>query len=240
MPMALEAHRIASMRNLQFPQWSPDGRWLAYTAGSLFDTYQLNLMDPEGKHQRRVTSFPAGFIFCVAWLPDSRHLVFRTPPSAPIPPTCSRYLLTRVRFSRLTLFPRGVFTSCSVSADGKRLVGTTDEQDWEIWKAPLGSDPKANAEAAVRLLDHAWQPMWIASFHGPACCCSTAQLQASAIFGSCRWPALAIRGRSRFSPLATLRTRHSRQTVRVWLTFRPSPAMDKSGYPTPIAPEPGN
>jgi Tol biopolymer transport system component len=39
-------------------------------------------------------------------------------------------------------------------------VGTTDEQDWEIWKAPVGGDPKANAEAAARILDHAWQPMW--------------------------------------------------------------------------------
>src|SRR5436309_7362682 len=51
-------------------------------------------------------------------------------------------------------------SSCSVSADGKRLVGTTEDQDWEIWKAPLGSDPKSNGEAAVRLLDHAWEPMW--------------------------------------------------------------------------------
>jgi len=39
-------------------------------------------------------------------------------------------------------------------------VGTTEDQDWEIWKAPLGSDPKSNGEAAVRLLDHAWEPMW--------------------------------------------------------------------------------
>jgi Tol biopolymer transport system component len=47
-----------------------------------------------------------------------------------------------------------------VSTDGRRLLGTTEEQDWEILKAPLGSDPKANGESAVRLLDNTWEPMW--------------------------------------------------------------------------------
>ena len=62
---------------------------------------------------------------------------------------------------RLTLVPKGIFSSCSVSADGNRLVGTTEDTDGEIWKAPLGNDPKANGKAAVRLLDRAWEPMWI-------------------------------------------------------------------------------
>ena len=58
-----EAHGIASLRNLQYPQWSPDGQWIAYTAGSLFDTYQLHVIDPEGKRPRRITSFPAGAVY---------------------------------------------------------------------------------------------------------------------------------------------------------------------------------
>jgi len=155
-----DSHRIASLRNLQFPQWSPDGRWLAYTAGSLFDSYQVHVIDPEGRHPRRITSFPAGSIYCVAWLPDSRQLVFSHSVNSPDAADLLSVSIETGEISRLTLFPRGVFSSCSVSADGKRLVGTTDEQDWEIWKAPLESGPKANAEAAVRLLDHAWQPMW--------------------------------------------------------------------------------
>jgi Tol biopolymer transport system component len=57
------ADRIISVRGVQYPQWSPDGAWLAYTAGGLFDTYQINLINPEGKNQRQVTSFPAGSIF---------------------------------------------------------------------------------------------------------------------------------------------------------------------------------
>jgi serine/threonine protein kinase len=155
------AHQIASVRGVQYPQWSPDGYWLAYTAGGLFDTYQINLINPEGKNQRQVTSFPAGSIFCVAWLPSSRHIVFAYNP-APNPDSANLLSVSTEggEIRRLTLVPKGTFTSCSVSTDGKRLVGTTEDQDWEIWKAPLGSDPKSNGSAAVRLLGHAWQPMW--------------------------------------------------------------------------------
>src|SRR4030095_11659083 len=102
------------MRTLQCPQWSPDGRWLAYTGGSLFDTYQLNLVDPEGKHPRRVTSFPAGFIFCVAWLPGSRHLVFSHSAHSPDAADLLTISIDGGEISRLTMFPRGVFSSCSV------------------------------------------------------------------------------------------------------------------------------
>lgn len=155
------ARQIASVRGIQYPQWSPDGRWLAYTAGSLFDTYQINIIDPDGKNQKRVTSFSAGSVFCVAWLPSSRHIVFaynRRP--APDSADLLSVSIDAGEIRRMTLVPKGIFTSCSVSADGKRVVGTTEDTDWEIWKAPLGSDPNSNGKAAVRLLDHAWQPMW--------------------------------------------------------------------------------
>ena len=65
-----EAHRIASVRGIQYPQWSPDGRRLAYTAGSLFDTYQINIIGADGKNQKQLTWFQTGFVVCIAWLPD--------------------------------------------------------------------------------------------------------------------------------------------------------------------------
>jgi tricorn protease len=155
------AHQIASVHAVQYPQWSPDGHWLAYTAGTLFDTYQISIIDPAGKNQKQVTSFAGGSIFCVAWLPSSRHIVFaRQPRFGPDSADLLSVSIDAGEIRRLTLVPKGTFTSCTVSADGKRLVGTTDEQDWEIWKAPLGSDPRSNGKAAVRLLDHAWEPMW--------------------------------------------------------------------------------
>jgi serine/threonine protein kinase/Tol biopolymer transport system component len=154
------AHQIASVRGVQYPQWSPDGYRLAYTAGGLFDTYQVNVIDPDGKNQRQVTSFPAGTIFCVGWLPSSRHIIFAYARPFYDSADLLSVSIASGEIRRLTLVRRGTFSSCSVSADGKRLVGTIEDQDWEIWKAPLGSDPKSNGNAAVRLLGHAWQPMW--------------------------------------------------------------------------------
>jgi Tol biopolymer transport system component len=156
------ARQIASVGGAQYVQWSPDGRTLAYTAGSLFDTYQISIVDPDGKNQKQITSFAAATITCVAWLPSSRHVIFAYNPGAA---SDSADLLSvsiqSGEIRRLTLVPKGTFTSCSASADGKRVVGTTEDRDGEVWKAPLGSDPKANGKAAVRLLDHAWQPAWI-------------------------------------------------------------------------------
>jgi Tol biopolymer transport system component len=154
------ARQIAAVRSAQYLRWSPDGRWLAYTAGSLFSTYQISIIDPGGKNQRQLTSFQAGSIFCVAWLPDSRRIAFAYNRNPLDSADLFSVSLDAGEIRRLTLNPKGLFSSCSLSADGKRLVGTIDDADADIWKVPLGSDPKSNGEAAVRLLGRAWAPMW--------------------------------------------------------------------------------
>jgi len=95
-------------------------------------------------------------------MPNSHDIVFAYNP-APAPDSADLLLVSTEggEIHRLTLVPRGTFTSCSVSSDAKRLVGTTLDTESEIWKAPLSGDPKTNGKAAVRLLDHAWVPMWI-------------------------------------------------------------------------------
>src|ERR1051326_788070 len=154
------ARQIASVPSVQYPQWSPAGKWLAYTAGSLFDTYQISIVDAEGKHQKAITSFTGGFIYCLAWIPNSRRVIFSRQIASDSADLFS-VSADAGDIRRLTLGAKGVITSCSVSADGKRLVGTSEEQDWEIWKAQLGTDAIKNGESAVRILDSAWQPMWM-------------------------------------------------------------------------------
>jgi len=118
------ARQIAAVRGAQYPQWSPDGRWLAYTAGSLFDTYQISIIDPDGKNQRPLTSFATGSIFCAAWLPGGRRIIFAYNPSpAPDGADLLSVSVDGGEIRRLTLIPKGAFTSCNLSADGKRLVG---------------------------------------------------------------------------------------------------------------------
>jgi serine/threonine protein kinase len=107
-------HQIGSALGAQYLQWSPDGHWLAYTAGSLFDTYQINIVDPDGKNKKQVTSFAAGTITCAAWLPDSRNIVFSNNPR-PNPDSADLVFVSinSGDIRRLTLLPAGSFTSCS-------------------------------------------------------------------------------------------------------------------------------
>jgi eukaryotic-like serine/threonine-protein kinase len=156
-----EPRQIVTIPRAQYPQWSPNGRWLAYTAGSLFDTYQVNIIDTAGKSRKPLTSFTAGTIFCLAWLPGSQHLVFSYA-ARPSPDSADLLAVSTDdgEIRRLTVLPKGQFLSCSVSSDAKRLVGALDETDWEVWKVPLGSDPVSNGKAAVRILDRTWTPMW--------------------------------------------------------------------------------
>jgi len=52
------------------------------------------------------------------------------------------------------------FNRPSISAKGNRMVATLERYQREIWQAPLGPDPKANAARAKRLLDASWNPWW--------------------------------------------------------------------------------
>jgi TolB protein len=57
--------------------------------------------------------------------------------------------------------------SLRVSGDGGRLVATVVNWQFEVWEAPLDSDPESNGRAAKRLLDDSHGAMWIHS-SGPA------------------------------------------------------------------------
>lgn len=57
------------------PRWSPDGKWLAFTAKRTLDKPQLWLLPTNGGEAKAVTDLPNG-VMQHAWAPDSRHLVF--------------------------------------------------------------------------------------------------------------------------------------------------------------------
>jgi Tol biopolymer transport system component len=62
------------------PQWSPDGRWIAFGAGSYFlervRPAQIMIVKPDGSEPRSLTAGPgnAGF---PSWSPDGRQVVYR-------------------------------------------------------------------------------------------------------------------------------------------------------------------
>jgi Tol biopolymer transport system component len=146
------------------PAWSPDGRWVAYTAGALFSPLSMFVVDVDTGQQHQVIQLPPGTVESgqPAWLPDSRHLVV---PYIPVSRQQSPNDLGIVdirdgSISRLTTTVGEGFSAPSVSADGSRLITTSVRRFNEVWTVPLGGDADANGHAAVRLVDSSMAPMW--------------------------------------------------------------------------------
>jgi dipeptidyl aminopeptidase/acylaminoacyl peptidase len=58
------------------PQWSPDGRWIAFVAKrEKDDEAQVYVIAPDGGEARRVTRMPTG-VSGIKWFPDSRRIAF--------------------------------------------------------------------------------------------------------------------------------------------------------------------
>ena len=148
--------------SLQYLSWSPDGKWLAYCTGTLFSPYKINIVDPSGKRQETLENFGVGRPYAIAWASDSNHIVYSYD-AGPLGDHADIWMkpIDGGLKRRITLNPRGSFLSVSVSKDGKRLLGSIENIDREVWRVPLQRDPVGNAAAAVRLLDRVWQPMWI-------------------------------------------------------------------------------
>ena len=58
------------------PPWSPDGKWIAFTAKRKDDEEaQIYLIAPDGGEARRLTSLSTGAL-ALRWFPDSRRIAF--------------------------------------------------------------------------------------------------------------------------------------------------------------------
>lgn len=61
----------------RFPSWSPDGRWVAFTARGRDGNWDIWLVSADGRVEVRLTEDPAQDVE-PSWAPDSRRLVFQS------------------------------------------------------------------------------------------------------------------------------------------------------------------
>lgn len=71
-----KARRLTAGDKDAGPQWSPDGKWIAFTAKRKDDDEaQIYLIAPDGGEARRLTTLSAG-ASALRWFPDSRRIAF--------------------------------------------------------------------------------------------------------------------------------------------------------------------
>ena len=97
----------------QFPQWSPDGRWIAVgrLSGS---TVEILLVSPDGAQQRTLTRLESPAyrgltgVQWVSWAPDSKSVAIIERPSLDAPYTAFRLWLDTGERKQLTFPPQGI------------------------------------------------------------------------------------------------------------------------------------
>ena len=144
--------------------WSPDGRSLAYSSGTLFAPRNLFVVNVEDGRSRQVTRLTHSTenISTQAWLADGRRVVVAyIPADHMFVHDLAVVDVETGTLSRLIANLTDSFSAPSVSADGTRIVVTASRTQREVWKVPFGSDPEANGRAAVRVMDSTQDPMWI-------------------------------------------------------------------------------
>jgi len=141
---------------------SPDGRRLAFTRAAFFEARNLHILDVESAREHPITRFPSSSVDSQAWLPDSKSLVYSRAIHGVLGSTADLGLASSdgELLRRLTLAVNSRFVDPSVAANGKRLLATTETDQREVWKVPLGQDPVTNGRNAVRLLDSSGDPFW--------------------------------------------------------------------------------
>ncbi len=157
------ARKVHEGRGIGPLSWSRDGRRLAFTTAAFFETRNLHVLDVETARARPLTRFPSGSVNSQAWLPGGRSLVFsRASSGSPLDSTADLGIVSDEGnvLRRLTLADNTRFVGPDLAADGKRLLATTETYQHEVWRIPLGPDPKANGRDAVRLLDGSGDPFW--------------------------------------------------------------------------------
>jgi eukaryotic-like serine/threonine-protein kinase len=152
------------LRGVSRPALSPDGRWISYSDGGLFEPRNLFIVAARGGRTRQITHFTRSGegIQWQAWLPDSRHLLVAYSSGPRVVAFHDLGILDSHEgaITRLTMNLAQSLNSPSLSVDGSRVLATAVETRREVWKAPLGPDPDANGRTAVRLVDATKNPMW--------------------------------------------------------------------------------
>lgn len=156
---------VFSATGLTRADWSPDGRRLAYTSGTVGGAHNLYLVDVETRERTQVTRFSRSLegTEAQAWLPDGRHLVvvYRPAPRAGAAADLGIADTTAEEITPLSVNAGASLGAPSLSSDGTRMLLASRREAHEVWRVPQDRDPLGNGLAAARVVDATHDPAWI-------------------------------------------------------------------------------
>ncbi len=150
-----------------YPRFSPDGRWLAFTAS--YDGLQaVYVMPADGGEPKRLTYNPGG-AQVVGWTPDGQRVVFRSMFENVVGRDPNLYTV-RLEGSAPERFPLDRGVNASYSPDGKKFLYArrgSEEYYWKRYKGGQYQDiwlydtEKKSASPVTDYVGKNSYPMWI-------------------------------------------------------------------------------
>jgi tricorn protease len=131
------AHRLTSgAGDKLYPKFSPDGKWIAFTA-EYDGNPDVYIIPVDGGEPKRLTFHPANDIV-LGWAPDGKNVLFRSDRISAPPQRTTRLFLVSTQGgpSKVLPLPRGDLTS--FSPDGKKIAYIETAQENRTWKRYRG------------------------------------------------------------------------------------------------------
>ena len=131
------AHRLTSgPGDKLYPKFSPDGKWIAFTA-SYDGNPDVYVIPSEGGEPKRLTFHPTNDIV-LGWTPDGKGVLFRSDRISSPPFRTTRLFTVSVQggVPRVLPVPRGDLTS--FSPDGNKIAYIESSQENRTWKRYRG------------------------------------------------------------------------------------------------------
>src|ERR1700675_5007302 len=119
-----------------YPKFSPDGKWIAFTA-EYDGNPDVYVMPAEGGEPKRLTFHPSADIV-LGWTPDGKNVLFRSDRAVAPPARTTRLYLvsTQGGSAKVLPVPRGDLTS--FSPDGSKIAYIETSQENRTWKRYRG------------------------------------------------------------------------------------------------------
>ena len=119
-----------------YPKFSPDGKWIAFTA-SYDGNPDVYVIPSDGGEPKRLTFHPSADIV-LGWSPDGKNVLFRSDRDVAPPARTTRLYLvsTQGGSAKVLPVPRGDLTS--FSPDGSKIAYIESSQENRTWKRYRG------------------------------------------------------------------------------------------------------